>query len=332
MLVLLKELIGGMILTFYDKFLRQSRWASKFWNYCYDLTYTFLEADLDSIPFTNYGYEVVPETKTKVDEAVMDKQTQMKDSIPREYQRQWASVNLYAAVLSQAEVHGGGLKSKKVLEVGCGRGGGCVVLHGLSKPQKYTGVDLCEAGVLRCRVLIDRQKQFQENDIAFCVGDSMALEKSVKANSQDIVFNVESSHCYSDFLKFLTEVHKILKPGGEFLWCDLQTPYYMNQIKYAMNYAGLKIVNCDDISENVARSLKNGSIDVLEETYRNGINKKPFVQRWICTLFWNLFAKGVPNQVVNGKFCYHMMCCKKVEGVELQQLRDAIGSFENRAK
>eukprot|EP00922_Rhytidocystis_sp_ex-Travisia-forbesii_P031199 GHVS01046028.1.p1 GENE.GHVS01046028.1~~GHVS01046028.1.p1 ORF type:complete len:333 (+),score=51.80 GHVS01046028.1:31-1029(+) len=328
MLAFLREFVGGLFLSTYERYLRQSSWASKFWNFCYHLTYTFVDADCDLIPFTNYGYEVVAESKTKVDEVLLSQQSHLKESIPADYQKQWASVNLYALVLSQAQVHAGGLKDKEVLEVGCGRGGGCIVLHGLEKPKKYTGVDLCEAGVLRCRVMIDRQKQFRDNDISFCVGDSMALERAVKASSQDIVFNVESSHCYPDFLKFLTEVHKVLKPDGIFLWCDLQVPFYVNQIKYAMNYAGLKIVSFENISENVARSLKHGSLEELEAVYRDGINKRPFIKRWLCTIFWNLFAQMVPKQLVAGKFCYHMVCCKKVMGDELVQLRKEIGPFE----
>eukprot|EP00922_Rhytidocystis_sp_ex-Travisia-forbesii_P062468 GHVS01092647.1.p1 GENE.GHVS01092647.1~~GHVS01092647.1.p1 ORF type:complete len:332 (+),score=73.19 GHVS01092647.1:34-1029(+) len=329
MLGLLREFVGNLFLSIYDNYFRQSSWVPSFWNYLYHLAYTFVDADYDRIPFTNYGYEVVPETKTKVDEAVVEQQEELKKSIPSEYQKQWSSVNLYTAVLSQAAVHGEGLKDKCVLEVGCGRGGGCVVLHGLEKqPRKYTGLDLCEAGVLRCRYMIDRQKQFHDKDISFCVGNSMALERAVKANSQDVVFNVESSHCYPDFLKFLTEVHKVLKPGGVFLWCDLQIPFYVSQIKYAMNYAGLKIVSCENISENVSRSLSNGSLEELEEAYREGIKKKPFAKRWLCTLFWNLFAQMVPKQLVAGKFCYHMMCCKKVVGDEHMQLRKTIGTFE----
>eukprot|EP00922_Rhytidocystis_sp_ex-Travisia-forbesii_P043007 GHVS01064277.1.p1 GENE.GHVS01064277.1~~GHVS01064277.1.p1 ORF type:complete len:336 (+),score=27.53 GHVS01064277.1:301-1308(+) len=333
MLVLLRDFVSSLFLTFYDRFVRSSSWTTKFWNYCYHLTYTFIDADCDHIPFTNYGYEVIPESKSNVDETILRHQSTLKKNIPKDYQKQWPSVNLYAAVLCQAEAHGDGLEDKTMLEVGCGRGGGCIVAHGLPhKPKKYTGVDLCEAGVLRCRVIIDRQKEFSSSDISFCVGDSMALEKQVKCNSQDIVFNVESSHCYPDFLKFLTEVHTVLKPGGMFLWCDLQTHYYMKQIRYAMSYAGLKIINCENISENVARSLKHGSLDELETIYRDEINKKPFVTRSLCSLFWNLFAQMVPNQVVAGRVCYHMVCCKKVVGDELTELRKQIGPFGNAMK
>ena len=38
-----------------------------------------------------------------------------------------------------------------------------------------------------------------------------------------MVINVESSHCYGNFPKFVDEVYKVLKPGGIFAITDFRS-------------------------------------------------------------------------------------------------------------
>ena len=38
----------------------------------------------------------------------------------------------------------------------------------------------------------------------------------------DAVINVEASHCYPHFSRFLTEVARVLRPGGDFLYADFR--------------------------------------------------------------------------------------------------------------
>ena len=40
--------------------------------------------------------------------------------------------------------------------------------------------------------------------------------------SVDVLVNVESSHCYGNFQKFIAEVHRVLKVGGVFLFADFR--------------------------------------------------------------------------------------------------------------
>ena len=37
-----------------------------------------------------------------------------------------------------------------------------------------------------------------------------------------MVVNIDSAHCYPNFRKFVQEVHKILTPGGLFLYSDFR--------------------------------------------------------------------------------------------------------------
>ena len=54
----------------------------------------------------------------------------------------------------------------------------------------------------------------------FEVGDSESIP--FEDEKFDVVLNVESSHCYGDMDQFMSEVTRVLKPGGHFLWCDLR--------------------------------------------------------------------------------------------------------------
>ncbi|GIS42930.1 MAG: hypothetical protein Ct9H90mP15_09700 [Candidatus Neomarinimicrobiota bacterium] len=39
-------------------------------------------------------------------------------------------------------------------------------------------------------------------------------------DSYDVIINVESSHCYPSIPQFLSEVKRVLKPGGFFAWTE----------------------------------------------------------------------------------------------------------------
>jgi SAM-dependent methyltransferase len=113
------------------------------------------------------------------------------------------SIQLYHAVVSVVECEG-----KNLLEVGSGRGGGASYVSRYLKPKDVTGVELSSQAVQ----LANRIHKGVPN-LHFVQGDACNL-KNLPDNSYDVVFNVESSHCYPDFKKFLSEVHRVLTPGG----------------------------------------------------------------------------------------------------------------------
>ena len=79
--------------------------------------------------------------------------------------------------------------------------------------KKVTAIDYSSNAIALCR------KTHSERNLEFLEGD--ALNIPFNDNSYDIVLNVESSHCYPDIPKFLSEVKRVLKPGGFFVWTDL---------------------------------------------------------------------------------------------------------------
>lgn len=104
-----------------------------------------------------------------------------------------------------------------VLEVGCGRGGGLHFLHQLLKTAETNGLDFSQNAISNCQSQYAKDK----DRLHFIQGDAMSLPFDEKGF--DIVFNVESSHIYSDQAQFLREAARVLKPGGRFLIADYRT-------------------------------------------------------------------------------------------------------------
>ncbi len=160
------------------------------------LWYPFLTRRLhrEGVVFLNYAYETEPPMGIPLDAA---------DEPNR------ACIQLYHHVATQTDLRG-----KEVLEVSCGHGGGASYLTRTLGPARYTGLDLNSAGIAFCR------KTHQIPGLDFVQGDAGALPFA--NHSFDVVVNVEASHCYPDFPRFLSEVARVLKPGGSFLHADFR--------------------------------------------------------------------------------------------------------------
>ena len=120
-----------------------------------------------------------------------------------------ACIQLYHHVATQVALRG-----KNVLEVSCGHGGGAAYLSRTFAPQHYTALDLNPAGIRFCR------QRHQADGLVFIQGDAENLP--FEKNTFDLVINVEASHCYPSFPRFLAEVARVLRPGGHFLYADLR--------------------------------------------------------------------------------------------------------------
>ena len=118
-------------------------------------------------------------------------------------------IQLYHHVASAVSLAG-----LKVLEVGCGRGGGASFIKRYLKPRSLTGIDFSEKNISFCH-----QKQ-QLSGLNFELGDAESLQ--FDDNSFDAVINVESSHCYQQTAKFFAEVYRVLRPNGHFLFTDFR--------------------------------------------------------------------------------------------------------------
>ena len=73
--------------------------------------------------------------------------------------------------------------------------------------------------------------------------------------SFDAVVNVESSHCYPFFEAFLSEVRRVLRPGGHFLYADFRGTGEVEAWRSALRNSGMTVIRETDITSNVLAAL-----------------------------------------------------------------------------
>ncbi len=161
------------------------------------------------------------------------------------------------------------LEGKDVLEVGSGRGGGAEWISRTMKPKTLVAVDYSEHAVLRC---VDWYSS-QEN-LTFLEGNAEKLP--LKGESFDVVYNVESSHCYGDIPAFLNEVFRVLRPGGKFCWTDMRDPKTMKEMQDQFSLTGFEIDSRSDVTNNVIDALNEidqGRRDMIRESAPHSLRK-----------------------------------------------------------
>ena len=121
-----------------------------------------------------------------------------------------ACIQLYHHVATQTDIRG-----KKVLEISCGHGGGASYLVRTLSPADYVGLDFNPEGIRFCQ-----KRHAAVAGLRFIHGDAEHLP--FPDGAFDIVINVEASHCYGDFPRFLSEVARVLRPGGHLLYADFR--------------------------------------------------------------------------------------------------------------
>lgn len=203
---------------------RRAIW--KFW-------YPFLTRRLrdDEVLFLNYAFEEDPPRVLALDPA---------DEPNR------ACIQLYHHVATQADLRG-----KTVLEVSCGHGGGASWLARTLQPAAYTGLDLNPSGIAFCR------RRHRVDGLTFVRGDAEHLPFA--DGTFDAVVNVEASHCYPNFPRFLAEVARVLRPGGRFLYADFRFNQGLVEWESALAAAALVLRASRVINAEVLRGMNRNS-------------------------------------------------------------------------
>jgi ubiquinone/menaquinone biosynthesis C-methylase UbiE len=73
------------------------------------------------------------------------------------------------------------------------------------------------------------------------------------------VVNVEASHIYPHFDRFLSEVNRVLRPGGHFLHVDFRNRDNFGNWESDLANSGLRQVSSRVINDEVLRGLKKNS-------------------------------------------------------------------------
>ena len=181
------------------------------------------------ITFMNYGYSGVDASADEI--ALNDGE----------------EVNRYCIHLYHHVAAAIDLKGKDVLEVGSGRGGGASYITRYLRPRTMKGIDFSKNAIEFCR------NYYSIDGLSFSQGDAENLP--LGDSSVDVVVNLESSHCYGSMTRFLSEVYRVLRPDGYFLFSDHRDHDNVNLLREQLRDSGLRLAKESDITLNVVRAL-----------------------------------------------------------------------------
>ncbi len=218
---------------------------------------TYSQADWTTM---NYGYAAL---------LVKDRQAVVDPTLPEHL-----SLQLYMRVVTSG-ARGGAWCGLDVLEIGSGRGGGAAYLASRLAPRRLVGLDISAAATA-----LARRRHGSAPPLEYRQGDAEALP--FDAETFDLVFNVESAHCYASIPRFLAEVHRVLRPGGELLFADFVSRHggAFGGLQEMLDASPLALVSLDEITENVLASL------AADEA-----RKRVMLDRWVKRPFKS-FAEG----------------------------------------
>lgn len=230
------------------------------------------------IIFMNYGYHDESETI----------QLHSSDETNR------YSIQLYHRLAKTVKLSG-----KDIMEIGSGRGGGISYITRTFKPKSALGIDL------DAKATSFGNKHHKVKGLSFKQGNAMQLD--IVSDSIDVIFNVESSHRYSNVKLFFDEVYRCLKPGGHFLFTDFRFDHQMNDLTHLL--AGYNFIKFDE------QLINNEVIKALDMDYDRRVklvNKlaPPFIKKHIHNFAGNV---GSPTylSLKNQNWIYFVFCFQK---------------------
>lgn len=232
--------------------------------------------------FMNYGY-VPNENEPPI-------------AIPDDPEIQKYPMQMYHYLAAKAEIRG-----KNVLEVGSGRGGGARYIAGSYQPASYTGMDIAQSAV-------DLSNKIHVlSNLRFIQGSAENIP--LADNSIDVVLNVESCHAYGSVDKFLSEVRRVLKPGGHLLLVDFRDVKNMAHLREQLHNSGMKILTEEDIAPNVVKAME------AEDEVKKARIKKLFPPRWqeLFGEFAGVVGSRIHMNLKNGTRLYHRFVLRKPE-------------------
>ncbi len=247
------------------------------WKHWYP--YLTMRIKQDGVSFLNYAYETDPPMNIPLDP---------------EDEPNRACIQLYHHVGALADLGG-----KKVLEVSCGHGGGASYLTRTFEPSEYIGLDLNPSGIRFCK------RVHKVDGLRFVQGDAEQLP--FPDASFDAVINVEASHCYPDFPKFLSEAARVLVPGGHLQYADFRFKNGCTSWEEELANAPLKLKESKDISPNVLKGMAMNSAHSTELLEKN----LPVFLKGLGREFAGVEGSRIYGDLANGGILYRSYCFQK---------------------
>lgn len=230
--------------------------------------------------FMNYGY-VPNENEPPI-------------SLPDDPKIQKYPMQMYHYLAAKAEI-----KGKTVLEVGSGRGGGARYVAGSFQPASYTGMDIAQSAV----DLANKMNALP--NVRFIQGSAESIP--LTDSSIDVVLNVESCHAYGSVDKFLSEVKRVLKPGGYLLLVDFRDVANMDLLRQQLHNSGMEVLEEEDIAPNVVKAME------AEDKAKRERIKQLFPPRWqeLFGEFAGVVGSRIHTNLKNKTRLYHRFVLRK---------------------
>jgi ubiquinone/menaquinone biosynthesis C-methylase UbiE len=185
------------------------------------------------------------------------------------------------------------IENKEVVEIGCGNGVQSLYIWQKFKPAKITGIDLSTANI---EIAISEKERMNAEVVSFLVDDAQDM-KNIPSDSVDVLLSIESAFHYPD-----KEVHRVLKPGGQFLIADILTKPSEKRFKLWSNSMShhfwshrqynevfkrfeLEILKNEDISENIRKGW------AMYKKWLPEIKRESLIQNIAFRIFYVLNAR-----------------------------------------
>ncbi|WP_230412093.1 thioesterase domain-containing protein [Undibacterium hunanense] len=190
------------------------------------------------------------------------------------------------------------LTGKRVLDVGCGRGGALALLARLYPDSNLAGADLSAANIAYCR------KRHQHARLRFQVADACRLP--YPDQSVDVLLNLESSGAYPDLPAFFAHAYRVLKPGGRFCYADVVAADALDAVRQALQQTGFVLERQRSVSRQVcaARTASPAGLWTRLDNALNALNKpglRAELERYLAQPESGLF-----HALQDGRADYHI--------------------------
>ena len=123
---------------------------------------------------------------------------------------------------------GGRVDGMKVLEIGCGRGIGTGIIFERFGAREIHSFDVDPEMVEKAR---KRLSGYPQDRLKLFVGDAASID--AEDNSFDAVFDFWIIHHVPDWRKAVSEIRRVLKPGGKFFFGEV-TSKALGRLFYRM--------------------------------------------------------------------------------------------------
>jgi SAM-dependent methyltransferase len=133
----------------------------------------------------------------------------------------------------------------RVLEVGCGRGGGCYVLQNYFGIKTCTGIDISTGNIGLAQKLVP--------GATFAAGNA---DTFTFPQPFDLVLNLESSHTYPSRLTFFKRVAAVMQSRSYFAFGDVMRKEKTAAVETMLGEAGFEIVAAETVNPEVVRALE----------------------------------------------------------------------------